>query len=161
VLVDEVFDVSRIGCFPNVIGNVESEEVTWSNKAINRAEVDMVGVEKVFARPAKVRNGFVSSIAGGLWLGSDDLVLAVGFVPGWADVYPEFFGGDEGLKLSVCSVGETIADTKGEFRTGFHEFFWMSYLEVFESGQGLSIRSDFPWREGDLRGEILMLEFSC
>jgi hypothetical protein len=56
-----------------------------------------------------------------LRLGADDFVLAVGLVPGWADVDAEFFGSDECLELSVCSVGETIADTEGEFRTGFHE----------------------------------------
>ena len=132
MLVDKVFDVSWIGCFANVIGNVESKEVTWSNEAINRAEVDMVGVEEVFARPIKVSNGFVGSIAGGLWLGSDDLVLTVGFVPSWADVDPEFFGGDEGLKLSVCSVGETIANTKGEFRTGFHELLGWVIWKFFD-----------------------------
>jgi hypothetical protein len=120
MLFDKVFNVSRIGCFANVIRNVESEKVTWSNEAINRAKVDMVCVEEVFATPAKFSNSHVSSVPGGLWLGSNDFVFTIGLVPGWANVDPEFSGGDEGLKLSVCTVRETIADTKSKFRADFH-----------------------------------------
>jgi hypothetical protein len=54
-------------------------------------------------------------------LGTDDVVLAIGFVPNWADIDPEFFGCDEGFELSVCAIGETIANAEGEFWTGFHK----------------------------------------
>jgi len=80
----------------------------------------VVGVEKVFAGPAEVGNGFVGSVASGLRFGADDVVLAVGLVPGGADVDAEFLGGDEGLQLGVGTAGETIADAEGEFRTDFH-----------------------------------------
>jgi hypothetical protein len=53
-------------------------------------------------------------------LGTDDVVLAIGFVPNWADIDPKFFGCDEGFELSVCAIGETIANAEGEFWTGFH-----------------------------------------
>jgi hypothetical protein len=57
-----------------------------------------------------------------LWLGADDVVLAVGFVPNWADIDHEFFGCDEGVELSVCAVGETIADAEGVFWANFHDY---------------------------------------
>lgn len=82
----------------------------------------MVGIEEVFAGPAEVGDGFVGGVAGGLGLGADDFVLAVGLVPSGADIDAKFFGGDEGLELGVGAVGEAIADTEGEFRTGFHDF---------------------------------------
>ena len=63
-------------------------------------------------RDALVGGSFVSDIAGGLWFGVDDLVLAVGLVPGGGHGDPEFLGGAQGLKLNV---GKTIADADGEF----------------------------------------------
>ena len=59
-------------------------------------------------------------------------MLTVGFVPGRADVDPEFFGEDKGLELSLCSVGETIANAKGEFRTGFHELLGCVIWKFFD-----------------------------
>ena len=118
---DEGVDVGRIGGGADVVCDVEGEEVTRSNEAVDGGEVDVVSIEEVFSGPAEVGDGFVSGVTGGLGFGADDFVLAVGLVPGGADVNAEFFGGDEGLKLSVCAVGEAIADTESEFRTGFHE----------------------------------------
>ena len=90
MLVDEGFNVGGIGGFANVIGNVQGEEVTGSNETVDGAKVDVIGIEKVFAGPAEVGDCFVGSITGGLRLGADDFVLAVGLVPGWADVDAEF-----------------------------------------------------------------------
>ncbi len=64
--------------------------------------------------PAEVFDGDVSGVAGGLGLGADDFVLAVGLIPGGADVDAEFFGGDKGLELGVGAVGEAIADAEGD-----------------------------------------------
>lgn len=120
VVCDEGFDVGRVGGFADVVGDVEGEEVTRGDKAVDSGEVDVVSIKEVFTFPAEVGDGFVGGIAGGLRLGADDFVLAVGLVPGGADVDAEFFGRDEGLELSVCAVGEAIANTEGEFGTGFH-----------------------------------------
>ena len=121
VLVDEGFDICGIGGLANVIGNVEGEEITGSDEAVDGGEVDVVGIEEVFTFPAEVGDGLVGSIAGGLRLGADDFVLAVRLVPSGADVDTEFLGGDEGLELGVSAVGEAIADSESEFRTGFHK----------------------------------------
>lgn len=117
---DEGFDVFGCGGFADVICDVEGEEVAGGDEAVDGGEVDVVGIEEVFSGPAEVGDGFVSGIAGGLGLGADDFVLAVGLVPGGADVDAEFFGGDEGLELGVSAVGEAIADTESEFWTDFH-----------------------------------------
>ena len=122
VICNEGFHVFWCGGFADVICDVEGEEVTRGDEAVDGGEIDVVGIEEVFTFPAEVGDGFVSGIAGGLGLGADDFVLAVGLVPGGADVDAEFFGGDESLELSVCSVGEAIANAEGEFRTDFHEF---------------------------------------
>ena len=121
MLCDEGFHVGGIGGFANVIGNVEGEEVTRSDEAIDGGEIDVIGVEEVFTFPAEIGNGLVGGVASGLRLGANDVVLAVGLVPGRADVDAEFLGGDEGLELRVGAVGETIADTEGKFWTDFHK----------------------------------------
>ena len=53
-------------------------------------------------------------------MGADDVVLAVGLVPNWADIDPEFFGCDEGVELGMRAVGETVADSEGVFGANFH-----------------------------------------
>ena len=53
-------------------------------------------------------------------MGADDVVLAIGFIPNWADINPEFFGCDEGIELSVRAVGEAIAYSESVFWTNFH-----------------------------------------
>ena len=81
----------------------------------------MVGIEEVFAGPAEVFDGDVSGVACGLGLGADNFVLAVGFIPGGADIDSEVFGCDKGLELGVGAVGEAIADAEGILWTDFHE----------------------------------------
>mgnify|MGYP006080570085 FL=1 len=130
VIGDEGFDVFGCGGFADVVCDVEGEEVTGSDEAVDGREVDVVGIEEVFSCPAEIFDSDVSSVAGGLGLGADDFVLAVGLIPGWADVDAEFFSGDEGLELGVSSAGEAIADTEGEFRTGFHEMYFRLLIET-------------------------------
>ncbi len=122
VVVDECGDVGRVGGFADVIGDIEGEEITWGDEAVHGLEIDVVGIEQVGAGPAEIFDRGIGSIAGGLRLGTDDVVLAVGFVPDRADVDAEFFGGDEGLELGMRAIGETISDAEGEFRAGFHMF---------------------------------------
>jgi len=130
VIGDECCDVGRVGGRADVVCDVEGEEVTGSDEAVDGREVDVVGIEEVFSFPAEIFDSGVSSVAGGLGLGADDFVLAVGLIPGGADVDAEFFSGDEGLELGVSSAGEAIADTEGEFRTGFHEMYFRLLIET-------------------------------
>ena len=120
VLFDESCYVCRICGFADVVCDIEGEEITRSDETVDRAEIDMVGVEEVFASPAEVGDGLVRGVARGLWLGADDVVLAVGFVPNWADIDAELFGGDEGVELGVRAVGEAIADSESVFGAKFH-----------------------------------------
>ena len=55
---------------------------------------------------------------------TNDIVLAVGFVPDGSDIDAEFFGCDEGVELGVCAVGETIADAESVFWANFHKSEW-------------------------------------
>ncbi len=119
---DESGDVCRIRGLTDVVGDIEGEEIAGSDEAINGAEIYVVRIEEVFAGPAEIGDGLVGGVTGGLWLGADDGVLTVGFVPDRGDVDAELFGRDEGFELSVGAVGETIADSEGVFWTGFHNF---------------------------------------
>ena len=82
----------------------------------------MVGVQQVVVRPSEIRHGLVGGITRRLRFGADDEVFAVGLVPDRRDIDAEFLGCNEGLELGMGTVGETIANAEGEFRTRFHEW---------------------------------------
>jgi hypothetical protein len=112
--------IGGIGGFSDVIGDIEGEEIAGRDEAIDGLEIDVVGIQQILARPVEVGDGLVGGVAGGLRLGTDDVVLTVGFVPDRGDVDAEFLGGDEGLELGVRAVGETIADSESVFWADFH-----------------------------------------
>lgn len=120
MVLDEGGNVFWGGGFADIVSNIKGEEVAWGDETVDGAEVDVIGIKKVFTFPAEVGDGLVGGVAGALRFGADDAMLAVGFIPGRADLDAEFFGGDEGLELSVSAVGEAVTDAEGEFRAGFH-----------------------------------------
>jgi len=57
MILDKGGYVSRISGFANVVGDIEGEEVTRRDEAIHGREIDVVGIEEVFAGPAEVWTG--------------------------------------------------------------------------------------------------------
>ena len=101
--------------FSHKISNIECEEITRLQEAIDCLESDVIGVNVVGVGPAKRCDrcvGFGSKVIG---LAMDDGVLTVGFVPGWVDLNPKIAGLDDGTQLSAALVGETVAHTDGVF----------------------------------------------
>jgi hypothetical protein len=156
VFVDERGDVRRIGGLADVVGDVEREEIAGRDEAVHGGEVDVVGIQQVFAGPAEVGDRLVGGLAGLGGLGADDVVLAVGLVPDRGDVDAEFLGFDEGGELGVRAIGETIADAEGVFRAGFHSDGSVDFDDGFdraECGIGEFFKLGWNLGEGDAVGD--------
>ena len=65
--VDEGRHVGGIGGLADVVGDVEREEIAGRDEAVHGGEVDVVGVEQVFAGPAEVGHRLVGGLAGLGW----------------------------------------------------------------------------------------------
>src|SRR5258708_7437666 len=107
-------DRSSRGRTPDPIGDIQGEEVAGCEEAIDCGQSNMIGVDVVGMLPSQLCDRGVGRGANARWLGSHDIVFAIGLVPHWD--YCEAFVGrlHAGLELRRGLMSETVADAKGE-----------------------------------------------
>ena len=118
---DEGLHVGRVGRLADHLGDIESEEVAGREEALDRGEIDVVGIEIEGRGPAKFLDGGIGGLAGLRGIAADDVVLAIGLVPDRHDLDSGALRLDACGKLRLCLVGETVAYTYRKPRKLFHQ----------------------------------------
>src|ERR1017187_6863604 len=100
---------------PDGVGHIDGEEVARFQKAIDRIEIDMVGVHVIRARPSQFAHGSVSGGARAGWLRAHYQILAVGFIPDRDDGNTPFGGAHAGGQLRLRLMRKAVTDTERIF----------------------------------------------
>ncbi len=117
------FDSGLFGRLADEIRNVDGVEVAGREEAIYGAEIDVVGVAEIWLRPSERLNRGVGGWRVRRRFGSDDGVLAIGFVPDGSDFDSVFGGEDAGFELGFGLMREAVAYSEGEFAECDHGSF--------------------------------------
>ncbi len=84
-------------------------------KAIDRGQVDVIGIDTVIGLPAERLHGVIRLLAQAVRLGADNLVLAVGLVPDGRNIDPCVPGVHDCLQLGDSLVKKAITHAKAVF----------------------------------------------
>ena len=77
MLLHERVDGGRLGRLADIVGHIDGVEVAGRQKALDRGEIDVIGVAEVRELPVKFLHGGVGRGADRSRLGADDGVLAI------------------------------------------------------------------------------------
>ena len=96
-------------------GYVEGEKICGFDERPDRGQVDVIGIDEIFAREAQRRHRGVRFAAHVRRVRMNVNVLAVRLVPHRSDVQSGFLGLHDGAQLRLALMRETVADAKGIF----------------------------------------------
>ena len=101
-----------ISGFTNRIGHVNREEIRIRNEAVHGFEPDVVGVHVVWFLPAERSDCGLGGGTGAGGFGTDEAVLAVGFIPDRNNFNALLGKFDAGLQLSLCLMSKPVSNSK-------------------------------------------------
>ena len=111
----ESVDGGLLCLFSNEVGDVDGIEIAGCDEALDSCEIDVVGIAEILFRPAQLFDCLVGCRACTGRFGTNDEMLAIGFVPDGDYIDASISGLDAGLQLCLRLMGEAVADTDRKF----------------------------------------------
>jgi len=111
----ECGNVGLAAWLADVGGHIESEKIRGFHERLDCAQVDVVGIDEIFALETQGRHGGIRFAAHVRRVRMNINMLAIRLVPHRADIQSGFIGLHDGAQLRLALARETIANAETVF----------------------------------------------